>query len=178
MTKLNFWLTAATVCSALAYSSASVAADAQAAMTDTDGQPLGTIDLIDAPTGTLLRIELDGLAPGPKAIHIHSVGDCTDPSDGFVASGGHVNPNGQAHGLLNSDGPDAGDLTNFYVHDNGYAWAEIFTPLASLDGHVGATILDDDGAALVVHTRSDDHSSQPIGGAGARVACGLIEPSQ
>jgi Cu-Zn family superoxide dismutase len=163
MTKLNFWLTAATMCSALAYSSASVAADAQAAMTDTDGQPLGTIDLIDAPTGTLLRIELDGLAPGPKAIHIHSVGDCTD---------------GQAHGLLNPDGPDAGDLTNFYVHDNGYAWAEIFTPLASLDGHVGATILDDDGAALVVHTRSDDHSSQPIGGAGARVACGLIEPSQ
>lgn len=175
MNRFQFLLPAVTLCIALVYPTTSTAVDAQAAMSDTNGQPLGTIDLIAAPTGTLLRIELNGLAPGPKAIHIHSVGDCTDPSEGFVASGGHVNPNDRAHGLLNPDGPDAGDLTNFYVHDNGYAWAEIFTPLASVNGRVGATILDEDGAALVVHTRSDDHSSQPIGGAGARVACGLIE---
>ena len=160
---------------AWALSSAVSAFDARAEMTGTDGQPLGAIELVAAPTGTLLRIELEGLSPGRKAIHIHSVGDCTDPSDGFVASGGHVNPNGQPHGLLNAEGPDAGDLTNFYVHEDGYAWAEIFTPLASLDGRVGATILDEDGAALVVHTNPDDHSTQPIGGAGPRVACGLIE---
>lgn len=176
MTKFSFWLCGLILALALICPSTTLAADARAVMTDSDGQEVGTISLTSAPTGTLLRIELEGLAPGPKAIHIHSVGDCTDPSDGFVASGGHINPDGTKHGLLNPDGPDAGDLTNFYVHENGYAWAEIFTPLASLDGSVGATILDEDGAALVVHTNSDDHSSQPIGGAGARVACGLIEP--
>ena len=176
MTKLSFWLGGLTVIFSLTSPSTALTADAQAMMTDTNGHEVGIITLTAAPTGTLLRIELDGLPRGPKAIHIHSVGDCTDPSDGFVASGGHINPDGTQHGLLNPDGPDAGDLTNFYVHENGYAWAELFTPLASLDGSVGATILDADGAALVVHTNSDDHSSQPIGGAGARVACGLIQP--
>lgn len=178
MTKLSFLLGGITLILASTFPDTALAADAQAVMTDTEGQEVGAITLTAAPTGTLLRIELDGLSPGPKAIHIHSVGDCTDPSDGFVASGGHVNPDGTKHGLLNPDGPDAGDLTNFYVHENGYAWAEIFTPLASLDGSVGATILDEDGAALVVHTTLDDHTTQPIGGAGARVACGLIEPTE
>ena len=27
---------------------------------------------------------------------------------------------------------------------------------------------------LVVHANADDHTSQPIGGAGARIACGVI----
>jgi len=176
MTRLSFWLCSLLLGFLLTSSDTALADDARAVMTGTNGEALGTITLTAAPTGTLLRIELEGLTPGPKAIHIHSVGDCTDPSDGFVASGGHVNPDGTKHGLLNPEGPDAGDLTNFYVHDNGHAWAEIFTSLASLDGGVGATILDEDGAALVVHTNSDDHTTQPIGGAGARVACGLIEP--
>lgn len=151
------------------------AADARATIINNDGEEVGVIDLIAAPTGTLLRLELQGLPPGPKAIHIHSVGDCTDPGEGFMASGGHLNPDGRAHGLLNPDGPDAGDLTNFYVHENGYAWAELFTTLASLDGSVGATILDEDGAALVIHINPDDHFTQPIGGAGPRIACGVIE---
>ncbi len=33
---------------------------------------------------------------------------------------------------------------------------------------------DADGIALVIHEDRDDHLTQPIGGAGARVACGVI----
>ena len=33
---------------------------------------------------------------------------------------------------------------------------------------------DADGSALVIHANPDDHMSQPIGGAGARIACGVI----
>ena len=36
-------------------------------------------------------------------------------------------------------------------------------------------ILDDDGSAAIIHEGRDDHMSQPIGGAGGRVACAVIE---
>lgn len=150
--------------------------DAVAEVINHDGERIGQVELFAAGGGTLMRLELQGLPPGPKAIHIHSVGSCEDACDGFMESGGHLNPDNRKHGLLNPEGPDAGDLTNFYVHENGYAWAEMFTSLASLDGSVGATILDQDGAALVIHENPDDHYSQPIGGAGARIACGVIRP--
>jgi Cu-Zn family superoxide dismutase len=34
---------------------------------------------------------------------------------------------------------------------------------------------DADGSALIVHANQDDHVSQPIGGAGARIACAVIK---
>lgn len=148
---------------------------ATAELVDRDGDSIGTVTLIQGSLGTLVRVELAGLEPGLKAIHIHAVGTCDDHCDGFQDSGGHLNPDDRAHGLLNGDGPDAGDLPNFMVHADGTAWAEYYTSLASLDGSFGALILDEDGAAIVIHENPDDHQSQPIGGAGARIACGVIE---
>ena len=40
---------------------------------------------------------------------------------------------------------------------------------------VTVVLLDADGSAIVVHASPDDHKSQPIGGAGARVACGVVK---
>ncbi|TVQ40782.1 MAG: superoxide dismutase family protein [Wenzhouxiangella sp.] len=151
---------------------------ALANIVDGDGEPIGQAEFIQAASGTLVRLSLNGLPPGPKAVHIHAVGTCDDHCDGFMDSGGHLNPDGRKHGLLNPDGPDAGDLPNFYVHESGQAWAEFYTTAASLDGSFGATILDSDGAALVIHENPDDHLSQPIGGAGARIACGVIEAAE
>lgn len=148
---------------------------ATAEIINEQGEAIGEARLTQGPNGTLIVLELEGLPAGPKAIHIHSVGTCDDHDHGFQDSGGHLNPDGKKHGLMNPEGPDAGDLTNFYVHDNGYAWAEIFNPRASLDGAYGARILDEDGAALVIHENPDDHQTQPIGGAGARIACGVIK---
>ncbi|TVP52383.1 MAG: superoxide dismutase family protein [Halomonadaceae bacterium] len=140
------------------------------------GEAVGEAHIDQGPHGILVTLTIDGLEPGKKAIHIHSKGTCDDHEEGFQDSGGHLNPDDRKHGLMNPDGPDAGDFTNFYVHDNGYAWAELFNKRASLDGSYGAKILDEDGAALVIHENPDDHVSQPIGGAGARVACAVIEP--
>lgn len=150
---------------------------AQARFVDNDGNNVGHARLVQGPNGTLITLEIDGLAPGKKAIHIHRKGTCDDHDDGFQDSGGHLNPDDRKHGLMNPKGPDAGDLNNFYVHDNGYAWAELFNERASLDGSHGAKMLDETGAALVIHENPDDHMSQPIGGAGDRVACGVIERS-
>lgn len=175
-------LTSSIVCLALVTPSA-FAADhgesehpkATASFIDNDGNAVGEATLKQGPNGTLVTLEINGLEPGKKAIHIHHTGTCDDHDHGFQDSGGHLNPEGRKHGLMNPEGPDAGDFTNFYVHDNGYAWVELFNERASLDGAIGATMLDDSGAALVIHENPDDHYTQPIGGAGARVACGVIQ---
>ncbi len=149
---------------------------ASAEIIDRQGQVIGSATLTDGPHGMLVHVSVKGLPPGPKAIHIHSVGTCADPAEGFVASKGHLNPHGKAHGLMNPDGPDAGDLPNLFVHADGSVEVEMFTMLASLAGAEGRpALLDDDGAALVIHENRDDHMSQPIGGAGARIACGVVK---
>ncbi|MCC7276332.1 MAG: superoxide dismutase family protein [Alphaproteobacteria bacterium] len=171
-------LPAALLCAAVA-TSAEAADKAIADILGKDGRSIGTAAFTEAPTGVLIRIELRGLPPGFKAVHIHSVGTCADHDHGFVASKAHLNPQNRKHGLLNAEGPDAGDLPNVYAHADGNVTAEIFTTLASLEGKGGrAAILDADGAALVVHAGPDDHVTQPIGGAGVRVACGVIQAAR
>jgi len=155
------------------------ARSATAAFIDTESKSLGTATLTESPHGVLIYLDLKGLPPGPKAMHIHTVGTCEDPAEGFVASKGHLNPDGKEHGLMNPAGPDSGDLPNLYVRDDGSVEAELFTSLASLGGAQSrARILDEDGAALVIHINRDDHITQPIGGAGARIACGVITKAE
>lgn len=149
---------------------------ASAEIIDRDGKAVGTATLTEGPHGVLIHVAAKGLPPGPKAIHIHSVGTCEDPDKGFVASKGHLNPAAKPHGLMNPEGPDAGDLPNLFVHADGTVEAEFFTTLASLGGAgERARILDEDGAALVIHENRDDHLTQPIGGAGPRFFCGVIK---
>lgn len=146
---------------------------------DRDGNAVGTGLITDGPNGILINLDLHGLPPGARAIHIHGIGTCDDPDEGFVASGGHLNPDGKQHGLMNPDGPDAGDLPNIIVREDGSVQVELFSHLASLNGSGGrAAILDEDGAAFVIHQNRDDHYSQPIGGAGPRIACGVIQPAE
>lgn len=147
--------------------------DATARMQNTDGNTVGEVKLYEGPAGLVLEVGMDELPEGWKAIHIHHTGTCADNEEGFTASGGHVDPADDEHGLLNPAGPEAGDLPNIWVHENGTVRAEIYAGGVSLSGE-NANLLDEDGAALVVHEGRDDHMTQPIGGAGSRIACGVI----
>ncbi|AWI74086.1 superoxide dismutase [Parazoarcus communis] len=159
-----------------AVSAAGAADRASAELIDRSGKTTGSITLTEAPTGILIQVSAKGLAPGAKGIHIHSVGTCEDPDKGFVASKGHLNPTGKKHGLMNPEGPDSGDLPVIFVHADGSVEAEMFTSLASLRGAGDRpALLDADGAAIVIHENRDDHVTQPIGGAGARIACGVVK---
>ncbi len=149
---------------------------ASASFIDRDGNDVGTATLVEGPNGVVIDLDLHDMPAGRRAIHIHSVGTCEDPDEGFVASGGHLNPEGKQHGLMNPDGPDNGDLPNIIVLDDGSVQVELFTNLASIHGAGDrAAMLDDDGAAFVIHQNRDDHMTQPIGGAGPRIACGVIQ---
>ncbi|MEE2879405.1 MAG: superoxide dismutase family protein [Pseudomonadota bacterium] len=136
-----------------------------------EGDTIGSINLLEGPNGILMEVAVDegGLPPGWHGIHIHQVGDCSDTGV-FKASGGHLGKIEGGHGLLNSKGPEAGDLANLYAFDDGSVKFETFTNLTTL-----SDLLDEDGSAIIVHEGRDDHMSQPIGGAGGRIACAVIE---
>lgn len=134
----------------------------------------GRVMLTDAPKGVIVRIEAHGLKPGWHAVHLHEKADCSDAM--FKSAGGHVHMMTPAvHGLLNPAGSDFGDLPNLFAGPDGTATAEFFSPFVAMQaGTSRADLLDSDGSALVIHANPDDYMSQPIGGAGERVACAEI----
>ncbi|SDV49986.1 superoxide dismutase family protein [Chitinasiproducens palmae] len=139
------------------------------------GKTVGKVMLIDAPKGVLVRIEAQGLPPGWHGMHFHEKGDCSD--DKFMNSGGHVHGDAKlVHGLLNANATDSGDLPNLYVGPDGRATVELYSTLVSFDGATGRPALKTAGGrALVIHANPDDYTTQPIGGAGARIACAPLE---
>jgi Cu-Zn family superoxide dismutase len=160
----------------LVASQASAAAtSATAELKGADGKTIGTATLTEAPHGVLLRIEAKGLTPGWHGLHFHEKGDCGTPD--FKSAGAHVHTTtAVVHGLLNPNGNDNGDLPNLFATADGAATAELFSPLVSLNGAGGRpALLDADGSSIVVHASPDDYKTQPIGGAGARVACGVVK---
>jgi superoxide dismutase, Cu-Zn family len=139
-----------------------------------NGQRIGSVDLRGTDKSVIARITLEGgaVSPGWHGIHFHSVADCSDTAK-FEKSKGHVNHAGAEHGLLNKKGPDQGDLPNIYANNDGSANAEVTSSLIGLAGDKSLT--DADGSALIFHANADDHATQPIGGAGDRVACAEIK---
>ena len=147
---------------------------AHAAIVNPDGERIGDATFEQAPAGVIVNVRVAGLAPGPKGLHLHSVGAC---SPDFTAAKGHINPEGRQHGLR-GEFPDNGDLPNLHVHADGSASAEFFHQRVRVSAE-GATpnappLLDADGSAIVIHAAPDDHKTQPIGGAGGRIGCGVI----
>lgn len=138
------------------------------------GEKLGVATLSEGPRGVVVRLDLEGLTPGWHGLHFHEKGDCS--SADFKSAGPHMHDQPTAvHGLLNAAGNEAGDLPNLWASATGAAHAEVYSPWVSLVGAAGRLgLLDADGSALVVHAAPDDHAAQPIGGAGARVACGVV----
>lgn len=143
-----------------------------------NGTSIGTLSLTAAPSGVLLQVDITkGLTPGWHGMHFHQTGDCSDPK--FMTSGGHMNhgESKKPHGLLNPAGPDFGDMVNLYAAADGSAHAQVLSNAVRLDAGPSAgeqALRDADGSALVIHANPDDHMSQPIGGAGGRIACAVI----
>ena len=168
--------TIAVACTALAAFLASAivaAADmAEADILNTEGSVLGKVTFEQTPSGVLLLVDVTGLPPGWHAIHLHSVGACTPD---FSAAKGHINPYNAKHGLRHPEGPDNGDLPNLHAAADGSVKAEFFTVRVSVAQGDMPVLLDEDGSAVVIHDRPDDHITQPIGGAGGRIGCGVIK---
>lgn len=148
---------------------------------DRAGSNIGQAQFTETPGGVLIRMEFSpgALSPGWHGLHLHERGDCSDFAAGFQASGGHLGMrSGIAHGLRNAAGPEAGDLPNIYAGPAPFG-GEVFSTFVTLHNapiNGRAPLMDGDGAALLIHAGPDDHQTQPIGGAGERVACAALTP--
>lgn len=140
-------------------------------MIGADGNEIGRATFTGTQDGVLVEADIAGLSDvGWHGFHIHETGEC-DAAGGFESAGGHFAPGGNAHGYLAEGGPHAGDMPNQYVSQEGLLRAEVFNSNVTLDeGETGIR-----GRAVMVHQGADDYQSQPSGGAGTRVACGVIE---
>jgi Cu-Zn family superoxide dismutase len=147
-----------------------------------EGRAVGQATFTEGPAGVLIRLEFSegSLPSGWHGLHLHQRGDCSDFAAGFQASGGHLGMDRRIqHGLMNASGPEAGDLPNLLATERGAFGAEFFTPHVTLRSQAvreRAPLLDADGTALIIHAGTDDHVSQPIGGAGVRIACAALTP--
>jgi Cu-Zn family superoxide dismutase len=145
---------------------------AAARLLDAAGREVGTAMLTQVGAAVRVVVTVQGLPPGPHAVHVHEVGRCEAP--GFDSAGGHFNPHGRQHGALNPLGMHAGDLPNLTVRPDGTGRLEAATEALTLAA--GATsVFDPDGSALVVHAGPDDFRTDPAGNSGPRIACGVIE---
>lgn len=138
------------------------------------GAALGTIAVSESAHGLAFAPALKGMSPGLHGFHLHRNPDCGPAEkDGAIvpalAAGGHHDPAGTGHhGSPWGDG-HLGDLPPLFVAADGTAIQPVLAPrLRSLD--------DIRGRALVIHAGGDNHADTPapLGGGGARVACGVI----
>jgi len=144
------------------------AADAVARLHDPEGNNVGQVTLAETPHGTLLHLTTRDMPAGTHAFHVHETGKCIPP---FKSAGGHFNPDGSDHGIMDDDGMHVGDMPNIHVPASGSLDQEVLNTRLSLDDD----LFDDDGAAIVMHREGDDYATDPAGAAGPRIACGVIE---
>jgi len=98
---------------------------------------------------------------GPHGFHIHEGGSCIvgNPNNPFASAGEHWNPTKQPHGNHPGDFP-------VLFSNNGYARMTFFTNKFRVADILGKTV--------VIHQGPDDYRTQPAGGSGKRIACGVI----
>ena len=138
------------------------------------GAPLGTVTFMDSAQGIVITPKLTGLPTGEHGFHIHDKGDCGPgmnqgkPAAGFAA-GGHYDPDHtKKHlGPLSTDG-HRGDLPVLVVDSRGDATEAVTAP------HL--TVEQIRGRSIMIHAGGDNYSDTPVplGGGGARIACGVI----
>jgi len=138
------------------------------------GATVGQVVVSESPYGLAFTPALSGVAPGLHGFHVHENPSCAPlEKDGkmvpALAAGGHYDPAGtKRHGLPWGDG-HLGDLPALYVDNSGNATYPVLAPRLKMT--------DIKGRSLMVHVGGDNHADHPapLGGGGARLACGVIE---
>lgn len=142
---------------------------ATAVLHDAQGREAGLVTLSGTDGMFDGIVDVTGISAGSHGIHLHTTGKCDAPA--FTTAGGHLNPEGKQHGLLNPLGAHQGDLPDVVVGADGKGHGS-FMAHTTL-----ATLFDADGTAFVVHAGPDDGKTDPSGNSGGRILCGVLEKS-
>ena len=135
--------------------------------------PAGEVRLVETGHGLVFYPALTGLPPGLHGFHVHEKPSCASGQrDGksvpALAAGDHLDPHAtRRHGEPWGDG-HLGDLPALHVAADGSANNPVLAPRLKLS--------DVANRSLMIHAGGDNHSDHPapLGGGGARVACGVI----
>lgn len=135
------------------------------------GGPAGRVVFQDARGGAQILVRLYGLPPGRHGFHAHQSPSCGAGVDGSPAgaAGGHYDPGGTGKHLGPMGAGHLGDLPAITVDSRGVARETLFAPhitnVRQLKGH-----------SVVIHAGGDTYSDrpEPLGGGGARIACGVV----
>jgi len=138
------------------------------------GAEAGTITISESKYGLVFTPALRGLAPGLHGFHVHENPSCAaKEKDGkqvpALAAGGHLDPAKTGkHAEPWGDG-HLGDLPPLYVAADGTATQPVLGPRLK--------VADVSGRSIMVHAGGDNHADHPapLGGGGARVACGVVQ---
>jgi len=139
------------------------------------GASVGDITLRNGAAGAALALHLHGLPPGDHGFHLHGAASCAaaaNASGEMTAAGGaggHFDPANTGHHEGPSGAGHMGDLPVLHVEADGTASQVLIAPrlrsINELRGH-----------ALIIHAGGDNYSDTPapLGGGGARIACGVV----
>ena len=137
------------------------------------GDPIGSVSIRDSDQGLEVMPDLTGLSPGEHGFHLHENNSCDPALNGEgvavagLAAGGHWDPDDSGTHLGPFGNGHRGDLSRLIVDDDGSTPTSVVAPRLST--------ADLPGKALVVHAGGDTYSdTPPLGGGGARIACGVV----
>ncbi|MFL1780913.1 Superoxide dismutase family protein [Candidatus Hepatincolaceae symbiont of Richtersius coronifer] len=137
---------------------------------------IGTILIEETPYGLLLTLKLRGITPGLHGLAIHDNPSCeAEVVNGInvagLKAGGHYDPqqNGK-HGGPFEENSHLGDLPVIYADMAGVVNYQVLAPRIK-------SISEIFNRSIIVHMNNDNYSEQPelLGGAGGRLACGIIK---
>lgn len=148
----------------------------QALDTVNGNKDIGSVTVTESEYGLVFTPKLSGLSAGLHGFHIHQNPSCEakEKEGKLVAglgAGGHWDPNNAGkHGLPWDNNAHLGDLPALAVNEHGEATNPVLAPrlkkLEQIKGH-----------SIMIHAGGDNHSDhpKPLGGGGARMACGVIQ---
>lgn len=138
------------------------------------GAEIGTLTLTDTSAGLRIMPNLSGLTPGIHGTHVHEKPDCgPGRQDGAkvagLKAGGHLDPGGTGKHMGPFREGHLGDLPYLTFDAEGRAKIGVVAPRLK--------VADIVGRAIIIHEGADNYADEPapLGGGGARVACGIVE---
>lgn len=138
------------------------------------GASVGQVTIRETTYGLEFKPALTGLPPGLHGFHVHENPSC-DPKEqdgklvAALGAGGHYDPAAtKKHDLPWGEG-HLGDVPALFVDATGNANSPELSPRLKL--------ADVKGRSLMIHAGGDNYADQPspLGGGGARIACGVIQ---